>query len=148
MRRGKRRLFQIAVFLVASVVPGIGSTPARAQFGMGMGIGMFGGMVPSPSQFINDHALVRAGAGRREPARNVYSNNSNSYINRIRDNGFSSHYGTRSHRSPGYEVDRRAARSLSQTSNNAPQPAPEADARPVYPISSFFNVARQLIWPS
>ena len=136
--------------MFATNVFGFGSTPARAQYGMGMGMGLFGGFgtVPSPSQFINDHALVRAGAGRREPARNVYSNNSNSYPNRIRDNGFSSHSSTRSHRSPGYDVDRRAARSLSQTGNNAPQPAPEADPRPVHPISSFFNAARQLVWPS
>ena len=92
MKRGNRRHFHFPAFLVAMAVLGIGSSPARAQWGMGMG--MFGGMVPSPSQFVNDHALVRAGAGRREPARNVYSNNSNSYINRIRDNGFSSHSST------------------------------------------------------
>jgi hypothetical protein len=150
MKNRKRRLYPGLVLLVATAAFGFGSTPAGAQYGMGMGMGFFGGFgqVPSPSQFINDHALVRAGAGRREPARNVYSNNSNSYINRIRDNGFSAHSSTRSHRSPGYDVDRRAARSLSPTSNNAPQPTPEAASRPVHPIASFFNAARQLVWPS
>jgi hypothetical protein len=148
MKRGNRRLSHIFVMLVAAALFGIGSRPARAQYGMGMGFFGGFGQVPSPSQFINDHALVRAGAGRREPARNVYSNNSNSYINRIRDNGFSSHSSARSHRSPGYDVDRRPTRSLSQASNTAPQPAPAADPRPVHPISSFFNAARQLVWPS
>jgi hypothetical protein len=149
MKNGTRRLYPILVLLVATAGFGLGSTPARAQYGMGMGMALFGGFgVPSPSQFINDHALIRAGAGRREPSRSVYSNNSNSYLNRIRDNGFSSHSSTRSLRSPGYDVDRRPARSLSQTANVAPQPAPEADPRPVHPINSFFNAARQLIWPS
>ena len=139
MKRGKRRSFHILAQLVATAVFGLGASPARAQYGMGMGVGFFGGFgqVPSPSQFINDHALVRAGAGRREPARNVYSNNSNSYLNRIRDNGLSSHSSARSHRSPGYDVDRRPTRSLSQASNNTPQPVPEAAPRPVHPSAAF-----------
>jgi hypothetical protein len=146
MSRGQRRYFRVSVFLFTTATLACGANPARAQFGMGMGMGMFGGMVPSPQQFINDHALVRAGAGRKEPSRNVYANNSNSFINRIRDNGFSSHSSARSHRSPGYEVERRAAPSPSQVSK---QPAPaEANVRPTYPISSFFNTARQIVWPN
>ena len=134
MKSGDGWHFRGFVFLisVATATLGIGPSPARAQWGMGMGAALFGGfgMVNSPSQVINDHAMIRAQAGRREPSRNVYSNNSNSYFNRIRDNGFSSHQGTQSHRSPGLEIDRRAARSLSQTSNNVPRPAPAAEADP------------------
>ena len=63
----------------------------------------------------------------------------------MRDNGFSSHYSARSHRSPGYEVERRAAPSRSQVSS---EPAPESNVRPTYPISSFFNTARQIVWPN
>ncbi len=145
------RLFALT-FVIGSAAFETGKSSARAQFGFGMGFEIFR-PVPSPSQFINDHALTRAAAGRREPARNVYSNNPNSYMNRIRDNGFSSHSGTQSHRSPGFEVDRgAAARNLSQSRNNIPPPpplsTPEADPRPLYPINSFFNAARKLVWPS
>jgi hypothetical protein len=141
MPAGNRFRFFITV-VVASAALEIGKNQASAQIGFGFEIFR---PVPSPTQFVNDHALVRAGAGRKEPSRNVYANNSNSFVNRIRDNGFSSHYSARSHRSPGYEVERKAAPSRSQVSS---QPAPETNVRPTYPISSFFNAARQIVWPN
>ena len=147
MSIGHPRCLSLLRVLATAAALGFGATPARAQYGMGMGFGfgMFGGMVPSPSQFINDHALTRAAAGQRNvPSRNVYANNSNSYINRIRDNGLSSHYSTRSHRSPGYEIERTAARIPSPPPISDPEPAP----RPFYPIASFFNAARQVVWPA
>lgn len=154
MSRGSRRYSGVLAIFVGTAALGFGTSSARAQYGMGMGgmgFGMFGGfgMVPQPGQFINQHALTRAGAGQRNvPSRNVYANNSNSYFNKIRDNGFSSHQSTRSHRSPGYEVERTAARSQSPRSGSPAEQAPDASARPVYPIASFFNAARQVVWPS
>jgi hypothetical protein len=126
---------------------------ACAQFGFGFGLDMMR-PVPSPTQFINDHALVRAGAAQNLPSRNVYANNSNSYISRLRDNGFSSHYGTESHRSPGFEVDRRRetranlARTNATTAVPTPAPAPPPEARPVHPLTSFFSADRMVVWPS
>jgi hypothetical protein len=149
MHRNKMRRFHVLVFVVTTAALAIGTSSARAIFDMGLGLF---NRVPSPTQLINDQALISAGAGRRQPSRNVYANNSNSYINRIRDNGLSPHYGAESRRPPGFEVDRRRARSLSQANNTPSQPAAvaiaEADPRPVHPIGSFFNVSRQLVWPS
>ena len=140
MPAGKQLRFYILASLIATAALDFGKSQAAAQWGMGFGLFS---TVPSPTQFINDHALTRAAAGQKLPSRNVYANNPNSYINRIRDNGFSSHSGIDSRRSPGFEVDRRRARSLSQTSNSTPQPAPvapvEADPRPVYPDQQLFQ---------
>ena len=145
----RRRRFRVLTLVAATAVLELGKNPALAIYEFGFGVF---GQVPSPTRFINDHALVRAGAPQRLPSRNVYANNPNSFHNRIRDNGFSSHYGADSRRSPGYEVDRRRERSLSQTRNNAPVPpaaAPaEPEPRPVYPIGTFFNAARLLVWPA
>jgi hypothetical protein len=149
MNAGKQLRFFAFIFVVATAALEFGKSQARAQ--IGFGFDMFRS-VPSPTQFINDHALVRAGAAQNLPSRNVYANNANSYINRIRDNGFSSHYGTGSRQSPGYAIARRPPRSFIQASNNTPSPAPvappEPDPRPVYPIGSFFDAARVLVWPS
>ena len=149
MTSGKRLRLITLILVVATAALEIGKGEAWAIIGFGFDLFR---SVPSPTQFINDHALTRAAAGRRLPSRNVYAGNPNSYTNRIRDNGFSSHYGTESRRSPGYDVARRRTPSVRQASNNtppsAPVAAPEADPRPVYPISSFFNAARVLVWPA
>jgi hypothetical protein len=149
MTVGKQLRFHALIFVVATVALEIGKSEAWAMIGFGFELFR---TVPSPSQFINDHALIRAGRPQNLPSRNVYANNSNSYINRIRDNGFSPHYGTETRRSPGYDVARRRSPGVRQANNNAPPAAavaaPEADPRPVYPISSFFNTARVLVWPA
>jgi hypothetical protein len=142
----QRCCIQAVAPVLAMAVLTLGASPARAQFGFGFDLFR---TVPSPTQFINDHALVRAGAAQNLPSRNVYANNSNSYINRLRDNGFSSHYGVESRRSPGFEVDRRREQRVSQTRANAVAPAAVApEPRPVHPINSFFDSARLLVWPS
>ena len=72
----------------------LGSSPAHAQWDMGMGWGMFGGFhqVPSPTGVINQQALAAAARPREGvPSRTPYANNPNSYINRVRDPGFVSH---------------------------------------------------------
>ena len=149
MTLAKQLRFYALAVVVAAVTLEIGKSQARAQIGFGFDLFR---TVPSPSQFINDHALTRAGAGQNLPSRNVYANNPNSYLNRIRDNGFSSHEIISSRRSPGYDADRRLARSANQATNSTPQPAPvtpaATDLRPVYAIGSFFNSARILVWPN
>jgi hypothetical protein len=149
MTRHKRRRFYVLVFVVATAALAIGTSPARAIFDMGFGLF---NPVPSPTQFINDHALIRAAAGRKTPERNVYANNPNSFHNRLRDNGLSPHYGSESRRPPGFEVDRRRAQSLSRANSNPSPPAAVAatdvQPRPVYPIGSFFDASRQLVWPA
>ena len=90
--RGKRFRLYTLIFVVATAAVEIGKSEAWAIIGFGFDLFR---TVPSPTQSINEHSLTRAGADRRLPSRNVYANNPNSYINRIRDNGFSSHYGTR-----------------------------------------------------
>ena len=148
MTAGRQFRYYTLILVVATAALELGRNQARAQIGFGFDLFR---TVPSPSQFINDHALVRAGAGAKLPSRNVYANNSNSYINRIRDNGFSPHYGTETRRSPGYDVARRRPPSVSRANNVSPPAAvaaTEPDPRPVYPISSFFNAARVLVWPA
>ncbi len=148
MTAAKQLRFYSLIFIVATAAIEIGKCEAWA---IGFGFELFR-QVPSPQQFINDHALVRAGAGQKLPSRNVYANNSNSYINRIRDNGLTSHYGIESRGSPGYNIARRRTPSVRQANNTTPPAvavaAPEADPRPVYPMSSFFNAARVLVWPA
>src|SRR5262249_19633982 len=79
---------------------------AQAQYGMGMGWGWgaFGfNNVPSPTNYLNQHALTRAGAGLQGvPSRTPYANSSNAYFNRVRDNGFVSHSDVRRRRAPSY----------------------------------------------
>jgi hypothetical protein len=150
MMAANRLRFYVLACVVATATVEVGKSQATAQWGM-MGFGLMN-PAPSPTQFINDHALTRAAAGQRLPSRNVYANNPNSYLNRIRDNGLSSHNSVGSRRSPGFSADRRRAESVSQASNNtSPSVAvapTAADPRPVYPIGSFFNAARMLVWPS
>ncbi len=140
MTAGKQLRFYSLFLSVATAALEIGKSQAHAQIGFGFDLFR---TVPSPSQFINDHALTRAAAGQKLPSRNVYANNSNSYMNRIRDNGFSSHYGTESRRSPGYEVARRRTPSVRQANNNTPPPAavaaPEADPQAGVPDRAAFS---------
>ena len=102
MTSNERRRGYVLAFFVATVALEIGASQARAQYGMGMGMGFFGGFnpVPQPGNFINQHALTRAAAGSKLPSTNVYANNPSAYINRVRDPGFSfsEHYGFRSRR--------------------------------------------------
>jgi hypothetical protein len=108
-----------------------------------MGWGWGFGNVPSPSQYLNDHALIRAGRGLQGvPTRTPYANNPNSYINRVRDPGFVSHMDVRRRNAPVYRP--KPANSLA---NQGPAPATAA-AQAFAPLASFFDEARKLLWPS
>ena len=90
------------VLFVANAALVIGGSDARAQFGMGfMGMGMR--TVPSPQEYLNAQALGNASRATMGPvSRPVYANNPNSYLSRVRDNGFTQHYSVNSRRSPGH----------------------------------------------
>ena len=62
MTAGKQVRFYALIFLVATAALEIGKSQARAQIGFGFDLFR---PVPSPTQFINDHALTRAAAGQK-----------------------------------------------------------------------------------
>src|SRR3954447_7061230 len=102
------RIRVICASAVVAILLGPGSSPTRAQWGFGDGF--MGGFnyVPSPTDFLNSHALIQAGRGQQAPASfRPYANNPNSFHNRLRDNGFV----------PSYDVRRR------QPSASRSQPA-------------------------
>ncbi len=135
-------------FLMGMTVTVLGSSPARAQWGMGGGMGWgMGGFyqAPSPTNLLNQHALTRAAAGRAErPSHGAYRNNPNSYINRVRDNGFVPHYDVRRHQPPAYQP--RPTASLGNTGrvDSGATAAPQ----PILPLSSFFDASQRLVWPT
>jgi len=151
MTRNKLRLHDLLAILVATAALELGASQVHA---MGFGYGILGGFnyVPSPGDFLNQHALLNAGRAGAPVSNNVYANNPNAFINRIRDNGFVPHAGIVDRRSPGYQASRLRPQSLSQTSNNQSPPAASsanaAARRPVVPIGSFFDASRMLVWPS
>jgi hypothetical protein len=135
-------------FLLGTIVLGLHTSPARAQYGMGYG-GFMGGFnyVPSPTDFINSHALIQAARGQQAPASfRPYENNPNSFHNRLRDNGFV----------PSYEVRRRQptasrpqpVRSLGNTARAESRPSAAPAPKPVTPLANFFDAAMKLVWPS
>jgi hypothetical protein len=139
VKRGHHR--RAISFLAGGTLLLAGSSTAHAIFDMGMGWGWGFGNVPSPSQYLNDHALVRAARPREGvPPRSPYANNPNAYINRIRDPGFTSHMDVRRRSAPSY----RPQRSASLANQGAAPPAAQAFA----PLDSFFDEARKLLWPS
>ena len=151
MKQNSRRLSCVVTLLLAAAAIEIGASDARAQYGMGgMGMGFMGmRQVPSPQEFLNSHALVNAGRATMGPvSRPVYANNPNSYLSRIRDNGFTPLYRLNSRRSPGPEPGRRLSSNSRQSSNVPPQPETATVQRPVIEIGSFFNAARTLVWPN
>jgi len=79
--------------------------------------------VPTPESYINSLSLVRAAHPPELPSRNVYANNANSYLNHVRDNGFTDRY----------SVDRREMPSYRRAPVAAAQPAapPSAGAAAV-----------------
>jgi hypothetical protein len=147
-----RRLFLLACLGTTAASVDFGTNRARADFGYGFGFGAFN-YTTNQGDFLNQRALSGQRAAR-PPSNSVYADNPNSYLNRVRDNGFIPHYSPLSRWSPDYQPVRPRTPRVTQTSANAPQQAPQQGAmmpavpRPVVPIGSFFNAARMLVWPS
>jgi hypothetical protein len=145
MRSTTKRGKLLLTAFVAVMASGFGSNRAQAQWGGGGGWGFgFGGAVEQPGTFLNSVALAQMGHVRGPTQNNVYAGNPNSYINHVRDNGFVDQYSPY-RRQPNYygygAPSPSPARTMTQTAMN---PAP---AKPLVPLSSFFNAQNQLVWP-
>jgi hypothetical protein len=135
----------LTVYLGAGAL-GLAPNATRAYFGFGFGLGQ--NSVPSPTDFLNQQALIRASSPTQRPnMRNPYGNSPNAHFNRARDPGYV----------PSYDVARRvpatarASRPAPQAGSSAAKPqaqAAPAPTRPVVALANFFNAARQLVWPS
>lgn len=143
----------VRALLLATATLCLGSTPARAQWGMGYGWGWggFGGFnyTSSPTEFLNRQAQSRA-ARAGPPAQNrPYAGSSNAYFNNIRDNGFVPRYDVQSRRPPA----QRPLPPVSLAEEAGQAAAAEAAAasarpKPNLPIASFFDAQNRLEWPS
>lgn len=135
----------VSAGFVAAVALLLAPDRAHAQFGFGGGFGGFGyggfgfRPVPTPESYLYSNALVAAGRPQNLPSRNVYANNSNSYINHVRDNGFVDRY----------SVDRREMPTYRSSARYQPPAAPAAQPQvPSLPLSSFYNAENVLVWPA
>jgi hypothetical protein len=151
MMRDIKRSHGLLTFLVGSGVLGLHPNHARAQWGMGYGWG-WGGLnfyqPSSPTNFLNQQVLNRAAAIRQPQAsHSPYANNPNSYFNRVRDNGFVSHYDVRRRRPPSYQAGPTASLGYAGR-REAPAAAAPAAPEPIPPLASFFDAALRLVWPS
>jgi hypothetical protein len=120
---------------------------ARAQYGLGAGWGWgIFGVGPSPStQLLNQHALNRAAGGRTSSrSHRAYSGNPNAYFNRVRDNGFVSHYDVQRRRAPSYQSGQSTANRVREETRQAPSPSATAAN---LPLASFFDASMRLVWP-
>ncbi len=149
MLRTNRHLPRLLGLSAAIAALVFGSSLAHAQFDMGMGMGFGFGFhqVPSPTGYLNQSALAAANRPREGVAsRTPYANNPNSYINRLRDPGFVSHYDTRMRRPPSYRP--RPAPASADTNQVQTARGELLAGNPVLPLASFFNASQKLIWPS
>lgn len=125
---------------------------SRAQgFAMDFGHGGLWGIggfrtVPSPTDFLNEHALQNARRAGRPQSNNVYAGNPNSYVNRVRDENFTPRYDVR-RRSPGASRPQTPTTTLGDRAPNQAAAA-ASTARAVAPLAAFFNASRQLVWPA
>jgi len=149
--RNKRCPHGVLTLLLGFIVLGSGSEPVRADWGMGYGFG-WGGFgfnnAPSPTNFLNQHALTRAAGGAQAPrSHSAYRNNPNAYFNRIRDNGFVSHYDVRRRQPPSYRPESTSSRGNSGRAEARPA-ADTAATNPIAQLVSFFNASKKLVWPN
>jgi len=151
MMSDKRRSHGVLTVVMGLIALGSGSDAARADWGMGYGWG-WGGFgfsnAPSPTDFLNQHALTRAAAGAQEPrSHSPYRNNPNAYFNRLRDPGFVSHYDARRRQPPTYRPE--PTRSLGNSGRAESRPAADtAVPNPIAPLASFFDASQTLVWPN
>jgi hypothetical protein len=130
------------MFLVGAVVLGLGSNVAWA-YGFGFGVANW---VPNPGDFVNQHAASRFGRAARPASNDVYGGNPNSYLNRIRDNGFVPSYDPRRRTRTGEQANRPVSPGQLQA---VASPVPIVNpGGALVPLSSFFNAAQVLVWPS
>jgi hypothetical protein len=143
MKRPDLRLPALPVLLAGAIVATLVARPARA---LDFGWGLFGGFnyVPSPGDFVNDMATIRAQQGRQaRPSHAPLSGNPNSFHNRLRDDSFIPSYNVGSRRPPAYQPAPRVSPGLTSHASTPPPPAP----KPLIPVASFFDASQRLVWP-
>ncbi len=136
--------------LLIAVVVGLGIAPGRAeaQFGMGgMGFGWgFGGFsqVEKPDSFLYSKAISDSRRNTHIPSRDAYANNSNSYINHVRDNGFVDRYPVARRDSDYYRYSPppQSARSMTPTAMTV------TALTPSLPLASFYDPEGRIAWPA
>jgi hypothetical protein len=134
-----------AVMAISAAMP----DSARAQYGLGAGWGWgIFGVQPSPStQMLNQHALNRAGGGvRSSRSHSAHVGNPNSYVNRIRDNGFVSHYDAQRRRAPSYQSGQSTSTANRVQEGTRQASSPSATAA-IVPLVRFFDASLRLVWP-
>jgi hypothetical protein len=118
--------------------------------GFGFGEMLFGGFrsVPSPTDFLNQHALKAAGRGMQGPTQNrAYGPGSNSFHNRSRDPGFVSTGELSRRRFPVSSRTQVASTPKPVAARAEPGRATMAN-KPAPPLASFFDTMLKLAWPS
>ena len=133
------------VLSIGAVTLVMAPRPAQAQFDGGMGFFGFH-QVPSPTNYLNSAALTAAARGQTGvPTRTPYANNPNSFINRLRDPGFVSHYDTRGRRAAFIPtaIDSRGGDAQPAAITGASVLAANA----ILPLANFFDASKTLVWP-
>ena len=151
MIRNSRRPFYVLVLLAAMTAMAIGSREARAIYGMDMGF--FGGFnpAPSPTQFINSHALIRAGQPSTAPGPLRINNlripppTGLETVDLARTTA--SNRGGRPHLRWTDEWNVHVRPRNNPTQPAAPTPT-RGRCQAGFPIGSFFDASRKLAWPS
>jgi hypothetical protein len=144
-----RRIVALGL-LAGSIVLGPGTSSARAQWGHGWGWGGFGGFnyVPSPTSFLNQQAHLNASRAGPPVSNRPYAGSTNAYFNRVRDNGFVSHYDVQRRRPPGERPRPPASLGDQALAQTEIQPAAASTRpQPIIPLASFFDASRSLVWP-
>jgi hypothetical protein len=116
--------------------------------GLGVGFGLGFRTVPSPTDFLNQHALVNAQRASGPTSNNVYAGNPNSYINRVRDDNFTPSYNVARRRTSSSAAVSRAPSLGAAAPVAAAAPASAAKPKPAPALASFFDGARHLVWPA
>jgi hypothetical protein len=159
MKPAARKVLLTILFAAATFGFGT-SRESHAQFGGAFGGGGFDGgfggqgfgfvlggfsQVPKPQSFLNDKALIDAGRDTRVPSRVVYANNSNSYINHIRDTGFAERY----HAAPRGSSHSRSAQPPTHSSPGVSRTAVIVEKQlPSLSLASFYESTGQIVWPA
>jgi hypothetical protein len=147
MSSHNRRSPALLALVVAAAWAPLSARPARAQWGI------FGGFnyVPSPGNFLDQRSLAQTARGpQTRPSHSPLSGNPNAYFNRVRDNGFVSHYDVQRRLPPAYLPEPRSSPGLATAARPEPQPQPQPQPKPKpsLPLASFFDATRRLVWPA
>jgi len=141
----------LALLMVITAL-GPGTRSARAQCGMGFGMG-WGGIggfhyASSPTDYLNQRTRLNAARAGAPATQGSIAGNPNAYYNKVRDDGFVPHYDLQFGQSPAERVQHPG--SLGDQVHRQPAvDSTAASSRPkqVIPLSNFFDASQKLVWP-